>query len=372
MMNVALVHEHLAQDGGAENVLRNFQALYPDAPTYTLLYDRKRAHPAFRAKDIRTSYLQRRPFGIKLYRWYLNEMPTAIESFDLSEYDVVLSSASAFAKGVLTLPKTMHVCYCHSPTRYLWTDSFDYVKALPYNRLIKSLIPRALTRLRLWDRQAADRVDYFIANSKAVQQRITKYYRRTSEVIHPPVSIEQFHLSDRVGDYYLIGGRLVSYKRYDIAVEAFNKLGLPLKIFGTGPEFDRLRDRARKNIEFLGRVSDEAMAELYAHCIAFLHPQEEDFGITAVEAMASGRPVIAYRAGGALETVVAGVTGEFIDDQDWESLADKIIRFEPDRYDAQAIRRHAEQFSEHRFQSAIARFIDERWQGFRQKPNRVY
>lgn len=370
-MKIALVHEHLAQDGGAEKVLRSFQQLYPEAPTYTLLYDRKNAHPDFANKDIRTSYLQRRPFGVKLYRWYLNEMPTAIESFDLSAYDIVLSSASAFAKGVLTQPQTMHISYCHSPTRYLWTDAYDYIKALPYNRLVKSLIPRVLTRLRQWDRVAADRVDYFIANSKIVQDRIGKYYRRTSDVIYPPVTLEQFSISPTIGNYYLIGGRLVPYKRYDIAIEAFNRLGLPLKIFGTGPELDRLRQRAKKNIEFLGRVSDAEMAKLYRECIAFINPQEEDFGITVIEAMASGRPVIAFAAGGALETVVEGVTGTFFEDQEWESLSDKIIRFKPELYQPEQIRAQAERFSDSVFKKNIDAYVQSHWADF-QKHSGVY
>lgn len=370
-MKVALVHEHLAQDGGAEKVLRSLQQLYPEAPTYTLLYDAQHAHPDFRKKDIRTSYLQRRPFGVRMYRWYLNEMPTAIESFDLSGYDVVISSASAFAKGVLTLPQTMHVSYCHSPTRYLWTDTYDYIRALPYNRIIKSFIPRALTRLRQWDRLAADRVDYFIANSRIVQDRIKKYYRRSSDIIYPPVELDHFSISSTVGNYYLIGGRLVPYKRFDIAVEAFNRIGLPLKVFGTGPEFDRLRDRAKKNVEFLGRVSDEEMAQLYRECIAFINPQEEDFGITAIEAMASGRPVIAYAAGGALETVVDGLSGSFFVDQEWESLSDKIIRFKPEIFNPQQIRAHAERFSDPVFKKNISSFVTARWADFH-KHSSVY
>ncbi|MFH0952048.1 MAG: glycosyltransferase [Patescibacteria group bacterium] len=366
-MKVALIHEHLAQDGGAENVLRSFQKIYPEAPTYTLVYNKKEANPEFHGKDIRTSFIQRSPWGVRHYRWYLTLMPTAIESFDLSSYDVVLSSASAFAKGVITQPHTMHVCYCHSPTRYLWTDSHSYVQGLNYSNFIKKFIPPFLSRLRVWDKLAADRPDYYLANSLTVKKRITKYYRRHSDVIHPPVSVEQFTISDKIGNYYLIGGRLVSYKRYDLAVQAFNKLGLPLKIYGTGPEYKKLKEMAKDNIEFLGQVTNEERKKLYAECIAFIHPQEEDFGITPLEAMASGRPTIAYAAGGALETILPGITGEYFEDQDWESLADKVIRLKPENYDPLKIRAHAEEFSEEKFKTRIKQYIEDKWREFNNK-----
>ncbi|MFC1663302.1 glycosyltransferase [Patescibacteria group bacterium] len=366
-MKVALIHEHLAQDGGAEKVLQTFQKVFPNAPTYTLVHDKSQANEVFLDKDIRTSFIQRSPFGVRHYRWYLTLMPAAIESFDLSGYDVVLSSASAFAKGVITTPDTLHICYCHSPTRYLWTDGHRYVKELHYPGFIKKLLPPFLSRLRTWDILAAQRVDQFIANSKTVQNRIKKYYHAKSDIIHPPVDISKFKISENIDNYYLIGGRLVPYKRYDLAIQAFNKLGLPLKIFGTGPEYKRLKETAKDNIEFLGRVDDEEMASLYSRAIAFIHPQEEDFGITAVESMAAGRPTIAYASGGALETVVPGLSGEFFDDQDWESLADKIIRFRPEIYDAGKIRAHAESFSEENFSHKINKYVNDKWVDFREQ-----
>lgn len=368
-MKIALVHEHLAQDGGAEKVLHAFQELYPDAPIYTLVFDRRRASAAFREGDIRTSMLQRLPFGLRRYKWYLPLMPTAVEQLDLSDYDVVLSSSSAFAKGVLTLPRTLHICYCHSPTRYLWSDSYQYVQDLSYGRFIKSVLPLVLTRLRVWDRAAADRVDTFIANSKAVQARIAKYYRRSSAVIYPPVDTNRFSPGKGSGGYYLIGGRLVPYKRYDLAVTAFNKLGLPLKVFGTGPEFAKLRRAAKPNIEFLGNVAPKDLPALYAGSIAFLHPQEEDFGITAVEAMASGRPVIAYAGGGALETVIEGKTGSFFAEPIWEALADTIIRFRPETFAPEAIRAHALQFDTAIFKEKISSFVEEQLRAFRKDPS---
>lgn len=358
-MKIALIHEHLAQDGGAEKVLMVFQELYPDAPTHTLVYNPARANSAFLNKDIRTSFLQKLPFGVKKYQWYLPLMPLAVEQYDLMDYDLVLSSVSAFAKGVITRPDAVHICYCHSPTRYLWTDTRQYIEALPYNRLFKRLILSRLPSLRVWDRLAADRVDYFIANSKTVQDRIRKYYRRDSTIIYPPVDVDRFTPSDTVEKFFLIGGRLVAYKRYDLAIQAFNRLGLPLKIFGSGPEEKRLRSMAKGTIEFLGKVGDLELRKLMSQATAFIHPQEEDFGITAVESMAAGRPVIAYARGGALETVIPNKTGVFFDEQSWEALADAVLRFKPSDYHPQEIRAWAETFSRPRFAEQIRAFVTE-------------
>jgi glycosyltransferase involved in cell wall biosynthesis len=363
-MKVALVHDHLVQDGGAERVLSALQAVYPDAPTYVLFHDRKRANPEFLDKDIRTSFLQKIPGGVSHYQWLLPLMPAAVERLDLSDYDVVLSSSSGFSKGIITRPGTLHLCYCHTPTRYLWSDTHSYLDDLRRGPLVKAAVHTVLPRLRLWDQAAAHRVDKFIANSETVAKRITKYYRRTSDVIHPPVELARFTVSHKPGSYYLIGGRVVHYKRFDLAVEAFSRLGIPLKVFGEGPALEELRERAAPNVEFLGRVNDDEKAYLYRDCIAFLHPQEEDFGITAIEAMAAGRPVIAYPVGGALETVVPGVTGEFMREQSWEALADAVLDFKPEKYDSNKIREHVEQFSTDNFQKKIRSYVDARWQEY--------
>jgi glycosyltransferase involved in cell wall biosynthesis len=360
-MRVALIHDHLTQYGGAERVLEAFQAIWPEAPTYTLRYDAATMGQAFGHKDIRTSFLERIPLIRRRFRWLLPLMPMATESYDLSDFDVVISNSSAFSKGVITSPHALHICYCHTPTRYLWSDSGSYVEELRAPGVVKAFLPWLLHKLRTWDQLAADRVDHFIANSETVQRRIQKYYRRDSQVIYPPVDIERFALSEEPKNYFLTGGRLVAYKRFDIVVDAFTKLGKPLKIFGSGPELTDLKRRAGKNIEFVGRVSDDERARLFAGALAFINPQEEDFGITPVESMASGRPVIAYRRGGALETVIDGVTGVLFDEQSWEELADTVLRFDSQKFNPQAIRTHAEQFSTRIFRKRMYDFIHKLW-----------
>lgn len=366
-MKVALIHDHLAQDGGAEKVLKIFAEMFPDAPIYTLLYEKKNADKYYRGRDIQTSIIQKMPGGVKHYQWYMPFMPMAVEFFDLTGYDVVLSDTSSFAKGVITSSHTLHICYCHTPTRYLWSDTHQYINELKYNKYFKKLISLVLNYIRIWDRLAADRVDKYIANSKFVANRINKYYKRDSTIIYPPVEIDQFSVAEKIGDYFLIGGRLAPYKRVDIVVEAFKKSGKKLKIFGNGVDENRLRKMAdgAKNIEFLGRVDDKARAELYKNCLAFINPQEEDFGITVVEAMASGRPVIAYRRGGAIETVKEGLSGEFFAEQTSEAVYQAIEKFNVSKYEPEKIRQYAETFSVARFKREISEYINSEWNKFK-------
>lgn len=356
-MKIALVHDYLVQRGGAENILKIFTEIFPDAHIYTFFYDYKKFQDILKGKKIYSSFLQKIPFIAKHYQWTLPFMPRIIESFDFSSYDIVLSNTSAFAKGIITGPNTTHICYCHTPTRYLWIDSEEYVRELKYNKFIKKVIPALLKNLRQWDTRAARRVNKYLTNSFEVHQRIHKYYNRDSEIIYPPVNISNYYVSnveiDPSKGYYLIGGRLVAYKRYDVVVTSFSRMGIKLKIFGEGPEEQKLKKMARTNIEFLGRISEYKKIDLMSKCVAFIHPQVEDFGITAVETMAAGRPVIAYRAGGVMESIVDGVTGEFFREQTWESLAETVIKFRPEKFDSQKIRAQAEKFGVERFKREI-------------------
>jgi len=359
-MKVALVHDFLNQVGGAEKVLQVFHELFPKAPVFTVVYDPEETKGEFDDLDIRTTFIQGIPFGVKRYKWFLSWMPAAIERFDFSKYDLVLSDSTAFAKGIITRPETLHISYCHTPTRYLWSDTYSYTAELKQPKIIKSFLPFVLNRIRQWDRLAADRVDKFIANSHFVRGRIKKYYGRESTVIYPPVEARKIPFSNpqKVENYYLIVSRLRPYKRVDLAIDAFNALGIPLKVVGIGEEYLKLKNIAKKNIEFLGSVSDKERNKLLSLCIAFIHPQEEDFGISAVEAMAAGRPVIAYKSGGALETVKKGETGEFFEDQTPWCLVDAVREFMPEKYDPKVIRKQALQFDTSIFKREIKDFIE--------------
>ncbi len=356
--NIALVHDHLIQDGGAERVLRVLSSMYPEAPIYTLLHDPKR-FPGLQSREIKPSFLQRIPGSLRRYQWLLPLMPIATEHYDLRDFDIVISSASAFSKGIVTHAHAKHICYCHTPTRYLWTDTAEYIRELKVPGIVKRMLPPYLSYLRQWDRLAAERVDTFVANSKTVRSRINKFYRKEAEVIYPPVDTDQFTISNQPKTYFLAGGRIVAYKRFDIIVEAANRLRIPLRIFGDGPFLNELKQKARDNVEFMGRVSDEEKADLYSNCIAFINPQEEDFGITAVEAMACGRPIIAYAKGGATESVIPGVSGLHVHEQTWESIADAMVRFGDHTFDPLVIKQHAEQFSREVFQNKIKALVDE-------------
>jgi len=369
-MKVALVHDHLAQDGGAEKVLKVFSDMFKEAPIYTLLYEKNQINKYFQDRKIEASIIQKLPGGVKHYQWYLVFMPMAVEFFDLRQYNLVISDTSSFAKGVITSPDSLHICYCHTPTRYLWSDTHQYINELKYNKWFKKIISSALSRLRVWDLAAASRVDLFIANSKTVQKRIKKYYRRESTVIYPPVETHKFKIKDLSNlkpeeKYFLAGCRLAPYKRIDIVIEAFKQLGKDyrLKIFGDGVDLQRLKKIAgeAENIEFLGRVSEEAKADLFSGAEAFINPQEEDFGITVVESMAAGRPVIAFEKGGATETVVAGKTGLFFKEQSAEAIFETIKKFNRNDFKPLEIREYAEQFSVLNFTRQINEFISENY-----------
>lgn len=355
-MKVALVHDYLNQMGGAERVLLALHDLYPDAPIFTSIYDPERVDPAFRRLDIRSSFMQRLPWVSKHHQPYLMLYPLAFERLDLQEYDLILSSSSAFAKGVITRPGAIHICYCHTPMRWAWSYQ-EYIEGEKLVSPVRALLPLFIRRLRQWDQATARRVDHFIANSPVVAQRIATCYQHDATVIPPPVATANYSISPTQEAYFLVVSRLVPYKRIDIAIEACNQLHLPLKIIGAGRDRARLKRLAGPTIEFLGWLPDEQVQHYLARCQALIHPGAEDFGLTPLEAQASGRPVIAYGAGGALTSVIDGVTGLFFHERSPNALAQVLATFRPDRFDPLVARRHAEGFDIACFQQRIAEFI---------------
>ncbi|MCC6639450.1 glycosyltransferase [Candidatus Falkowbacteria bacterium] len=347
-LKVALVHDQLNQAGGAERVLLALTHLFPQAPIYTLLYDKERLG-GFEDKKVVPSFIQKLPFAKTLFKWYLPFMPSAVEALDLTGYDLVISSSSALIKGVITGPETLHICYCHTPTRYLWTDSAEYVKSLRVPTFIKAMLTHYLSKLRSWDQLASQRVDHYIANSQCVADRIKNYYHQDAHVVYPPVDVHNYTNASKKENYFVMVGRLRPYKKFDLAIQAFNRLKLPLKIIGTGEQEQELKKLAGPTIEFLGHLNEEQKREVVSKARAFINPQVEDFGITAVEALAAGTPVIAYGKGGAREIVTPGVTGEFMKYQNWESLVDVILSFDDKRYQPQALKDAAQRYSTEKF-----------------------
>ena len=371
-MKVALVHDWLTGMRGGERVLEILCRLYPEATLYTLLHVRNRLSGVIEAMEIRTSYVQRLPRVSKYYRYYLPFFPSAIERLDLRGYDLIISSSHCVAKGVLPMPGSLHISYCHTPMRYVWDVHQDYFK--DSGRGLKNFLVSALANyLRIWDVTSSQRVDEFIANSGFVRQRIKKYYRRESVVIHPPVNCDHFRPPERTidGDYFLMVTALVPYKRVDLAIEAFNRLNRPLLIIGDGQGMGDLKKRAGKKIEFLGWQGDEKIRDYYRGCRALIFPGKEDFGITPVEAQACGKPVIAYGDGGALETIRPfpgeRPTGVFFDRPTPESLIEAVDLFERNRarFDSQAIRDHALLFDQENFRTKIRSFVEEKYEAFR-------
>ena len=357
-MRIALVHDYLNQYGGAERVLEELHALFPTAPIYTSIYD-PRAMPAiYREMEIRPSFMQRLPGVTRHHQPYLPLYPLAFEAFDLGEFDVVLSNSSAFCKGVITAPHTLQVCYCLTPMRWVW-EYRGYVEREQLGRVARVALPPLISALRLWDVTSSQRVDEFVAISRTVQARIKKYYRRDSAVIYPPVRTSLFPEQDAPGSYYLVVSRLIPYKRIDLAIDAFKRLGLPLKVVGDGRDRAALAARAGRNVEFLGRVGEEELKQLYLGCRGFLFPGEEDFGIAPVEAQAAGRPVVAYAAGGALDTVVDGETGTLFYEQTPEALAAAVRRLESLSLDPRRIRANARRFDASIFRGSLLQFLQD-------------
>lgn len=351
---IAIVYDKINKFGGAERVLLTLHEMFPDAPLYTSVYNKEKAKWADVFPRIYTSFLQNIPLAKKhneLFGWL---MPMAFESFDFKEYDLVISVTSEAAKGIITNTNTKHICYMLTPTRYLWSGYDEYFK----NPLLRFFSKPIVGYLRWWDKVAAERPDKIIAISTEVQKRIKKYYGRDSEIIFPPTDFLQPSLIGGVSnDYFLYVGRLVKYKKVDLLIDVFNHLGLPLVIVGTGAEQNKLKRMARKNIIFMGSINDKELIKVYSKAKAFMMPQDEDFGITSIEAQRFGLPVIAYNSGGAKDTVVDGMTGILFNDQTKQSLIDAICRFDTTSFDRRYLITNAKRFGKERFKSGLQRSL---------------
>ena len=371
-LKVALVHDFLNQYGGAERVLKVLHEIFPDAPIYTLLYDPAKMRGKFENADIRPSFLQKFPkFFKKHLKYLLLLLPTAPETFNLRDYDLVISSSGAWSKGVIVKPKTIHICYCHSPMRFAWDWNEKYLDEQNLGKKRKIFARLFMNYIRMWDKVAADRPDFFIANSNYTAARIRKYYKRDSEVVYPPVQMGdpkagpwENSQGPALGDnFFLIVSRLSPYKKVEVAIEAMNKLNLPLLVIGEGDSkyVKHLKSIAGTKTKFLGWKSDRETKKYYANCRAFLFPGDDDFGIAPVEAMSFGKPVIALRRGGATETVIESETGEFFDEPTIEVLADAVRRFQENEkdYDPEKIRARAGMFSKDKFVENIESVIGE-------------
>jgi glycosyltransferase involved in cell wall biosynthesis len=358
-LRVAIVHYWLVGPGGGENVVKTMLRIFPQADVHTLVHLPAYSETIVPKERLYPSFLQKIPGAARAHRSLLPLAPMALENMDLDGYDLIISSESGPAKGIMPPLKATHVCYCHSPMRYLW-DQYHYYRSTAglLKRLVLSL---TIARLRQWDALSAMRVDRFVANSHYVGSRIAKYYRRDAKVIYPPVEVQDFGPDGAVEDYYLVTGRHVSYKRVDLAIQACNRLGRRLVITGAGPDTAALKKLAGPTIEFVGQCSFADLKRYYAHARAFLMPGEEDFGIAPVEAMASGRPVIAFASGGALETVVPGLSGLHFAEQTVDSLVGAIERFEASEqdFDVAAILAHAATFSRERFLDEFAELVED-------------
>ena len=360
-MKVALVHDFFCNLGGSDQVVGTLHQIYPQAPVFTLLVsERNKDAEMLRGMDLRPSFVQRLPFAKRWHEPYLPLFPLAIESLDLTGYDLILSSSHACAKGVIPAPEALHLCYCHTPARYAWDLGFLYRRRL--NPLVRTYAAAVMHRLRMWDVTTSARVDHFIANSGFVAQRIWRYYRRSATVIYPPVDTRYFAPGEKDGDFFLVVSRLTAYKRVDLAVEAFSRLDLPLVVIGDGSERRRLQSLAGPNVRFLGTVARSQVRDHMQSCRGLIYPGKEDFGITPVEAQATGRPVVAFGAGGARESVMDGVTGVLFEEQSAEALREAVTACAALSFDREVIRQHALQFDRDVFCSKITEFVQEKWE----------
>jgi len=356
LSKVALVHDYFVEFGGAERVIEAIHDSFPSAPLYTTVALPQFLPKRLRTADIRTSMMQRLPSMDRRFRHYFMLYPFAVEKMDLTEYDLLFSSSSGYAKGVHRRRNAIHVCYCHTPMRWVWRYE-DYVAREKFNRGIRTMLPFFLWGLRKWDLRAAQQPNYYIANSRLVAERIKKIYGREAHVIPPPIDVNRFHMSNDIQDYYLILSRLIPYKRIDLAIEACKRMNRRLVIIGDGPDRARLEKIADDRIEFLGRQPDPVVNYYLARSRALLFPGEEDFGMAPLEANAAGRPVIAYNSGGARETVVDGKTGVFFDHPNSRAMSEAIEMFESMVWSQILLRRHAEKFDNNVFAFRVLQFL---------------
>lgn len=356
MTKLALVHDYFIQMGGAERVAEELHSMFPESPMYTTVDLRRQFPPALKNAEIRTSWMQRLRVSHKNHRNYFLIYPFAVESLDLSSYDVILSSSTGFAKGVRKRPGALHINYCHAPMRWVWRYE-EYAAREEFGSLKRKILPCLLSGLKRWDLRAAKQPDYFIANSNVIAERIKQCYGREATVIPPPIDVERFSANEPEEDYYLLLSRLAPYKRLDLAIEACKKLDRPLVVIGDGTARGQLEKIAGAKIRFLGRQPDNVVAQYAGRCRALIFPGEEDFGMTPLEINAAGRPVIAFRAGGATETVVNRQTGLFFEKQSVESLTDAIEEFESLSWDKATLRAHADKFNRGVFIERIGSFL---------------
>jgi glycosyltransferase involved in cell wall biosynthesis len=354
--SVGLAHDYLLVMRGAERTFAEIAKCWPQAPIYTLLHDAGAVAEGFSGRDVHTSGLQRLGQRQGSFRYLLPFFPRAVEKLPVGSHETIVSSSSAFAHGVRPGPGALHVCYCHSPFRYAWFESDRAIAECPAPA--RPLLRRTLGRIRAWDLEASRRVTHYVANSTITRERIKQIYGRDSEIIHPPVEVDRF-ASAEASDYLLFVGQIVRHKRVDVAIEAAAIAGRPVKVVGEGPDLQRLREsHAGADVEFLGAVSDERLADLYAHCAALVVPNIEEFGIAAVEVQAAGRPVVAVGRGGVTETVIDGQTGVLVDGEEAAALAEPLRELDFGRFDSAAIRTNAERFSSASFRAKIAALVD--------------
>jgi len=354
-MNLALAHDSFTQQGGAERVVEALHEMYPDAPVYALVLDKK-LREKYRGWDIRTSWLQPLYDLFPKLRYFLPFIPFAVSLFNFEGYDVVVSSSSSWIKNIKVPKGCVHINYCHTPTRFLWVDKNYFGQEVP--KILRPIARPIINLMKKWDYKGAQRVTFFIANSKEVQKRIKQYYGRDSEVVYPFVDTKFWKPTMAKQDYFLIVGRLQAHKHNDRIIEIFNELGLPLHVVGTGRQEKYLRSIAKDNIKFFGRVPDEQLRDEYSGAKGLVFPQLEDFGLVPLEAAACGTATLGLAAGGNLETIAPGVTGELFEGNDGNIIKNMILQWDPQKYTAENLRCHAEKFGKERFKRQVSNLIN--------------